>query len=188
MPARPRSRPTPLASPSPDERVSPQADFIAAWVWVGFGLAVVIGAWRMDRLDSRGATLYTAPGLVPGVLGAVLLLFGLLLALRAARAGGWRLGTVRWAWSSEKRSVVMRVGAFLALGLGYAAGLVGRGGLPFWLVTFVFVTLFLLLFDWPRRRAAGQVVKGIFFAVTVGAATAFVVSHVFQEVFLVRLP
>jgi hypothetical protein len=177
-----------LASPSPDKKVSPQADFIAAGLWVAFGLAVVIGAWRMDRLESQGATLYTAPGLVPGVLGAVLLLFGLLLALRAARAGGWRLDASRGAWSRERRSVVIRVGAFLVLGLGYAAGLVGRGGLPFWLVTFVFVTLFLLLFDWKRRRAAGQGVKGVFFAVTVGAATSFVVSYVFQEVFLVRLP
>lgn len=177
-----------MASPSPDERVSPQADFIAAWIWVAFGLAVMIGAWRMDRLDSRGATLYTAPGLVPGVLGAVLLVFGLLLALRAARAGGWRLGVLRWRASQAARAAALRVGVFLALGLGYAAGLVGRGGVPFWLATFVFVTSFLLLFDWTRRRAAGQTAKGIFFAVAVGGSTALVVSYAFQEVFLVRLP
>ncbi len=171
-----------------DKKVSAQADFIAAWVWVAFGLAVLIAAWRMERLESRGATLYTAPGLVPGVLGAVLLVFGLLLALRAARAGGWRLGALRWAGSREQRAAVLRVGAFLGLGLGYAAGLVGRGGLPFWFATFIFVTLFLVLFDWARRRDAGQTAKGIVFAVVVGAATSFVVSYVFQEVFLVRLP
>jgi Tripartite tricarboxylate transporter TctB family len=177
-----------LASPNPDERVSPQADFIAAWLWVAFGLAVVIGAWRMDRLDSRGATLYTAPGLVPGVLGTVLLVFGLLLALRAARAGGWRLDQLRWSVSQAAREAALRVGVFLALGVGYAAGLVGHGGVPFWLATFLFVTSFLLLFDWTRRRAAGQVGKGIVFAATVGASTALVVSYFFQEVFLVRLP
>lgn len=173
---------------SADNPVSPQADFIAAWLWVAFGGAVMIGAWRMDRLESQGASLYTAPGLVPGMLGAVLSLFGLLLALRAARAGGHRLRTLRWALDPHARGVVKRVGAFLALGLAYAAGLVGHGGIPFWLATFVFVSVFLLAFDWTRRRDAGQTLKGVLFAVAIGAGTAFVVSVVFQEIFLVRLP
>jgi hypothetical protein len=177
-----------LASPSPDEKVSPQADFIAAWLWVAFGLAVLVGAWRMDRLESQGATAYTAPGLVPGVLGAVLLLLGLVLAWRAARAGGHRLGALRWSASPATRAVVLRVGAFLVLSLVYAAGLVGRGGVPFWLATFVFVTVSVLAFDWTRRREAGQRVHGVLLAVAVGAGTAFLVSYVFQEVFLVRLP
>jgi Tripartite tricarboxylate transporter TctB family len=173
---------------SADKKVSPQADFIAAWVWVAFGLAVLIGAWRMDRLESQGASLYTAPGLVPGILGAVLLLLGLLLALRAARADGHHLRRIRWALDVPTRAVVRRVGAFLALGLGYAAGLVGHGGIPFWLATFVFVTGFVLAFDWTRRRDAGQTAKGVLLAIAIGAGTAFVVSYVFQEVFLVRLP
>jgi Tripartite tricarboxylate transporter TctB family len=173
---------------STDNKVSPQADFIAAWLWVAFGLAVVIGAWRMDRLESQGASLYTAPGLVPGVLGAVLLLFGLLLVRRAARAGGHRLGAIRAGLSGGTRAVVARVGAFGVLGLGYAAGLVGHGGIPFWLATFLFVTTTMLVFDWTRRREAGQTVRGVLFAVATGAGTAFVVSFVFQEVFLVRLP
>jgi hypothetical protein len=173
---------------SADKKVSAQADFIAAWVWVGFGLAVTIAAWRMDRLESQGATLYTAPGLVPGVLGVVLLRFGLLLALRAARAGGHRLSVVRWVLSPEARVVVMRVGAFLALALAYAAGLVGHGGIPFWLATLVFVAGFVLAFDWTRRRDAGQTTKGVLFAAAIGAGTAFLVSYVFQEIFLVRLP
>jgi uncharacterized membrane protein len=173
---------------SVDKKVSPQADFIAAWVWVAFGLAVLIGAWRMDRLESQGATAYTAPGLVPGILGAVLLLLGLVLAWRASRAGGHRLRTMRWALSPAARAVVLRVGAFLVLALGYAAGVVGRGGIPFWLATFVFVTVSVLAFDWTRRRDAGQPWRGVLVAAAVGAGTSFLVSYVFQEIFLVRLP
>jgi hypothetical protein len=173
---------------STEPKVSPQADFIAAWIWVAFGLAVMVAAWRMDRMTSQGASLYTAPGLVPGILGAVLLLLGLVLALRAAREGGHRLRTVRAAPSPQTRTVVTRVGALLVLGVAYAAGLVGRGGIPFWLATFVFVTLCVLAFDWKRRRVEKQTARGVLFALTVGAVTAFVVSYVFQEVFLVRLP
>jgi hypothetical protein len=173
---------------STEPKVSPQADFIAAWIWVAFGLAVMVAAWRMDRMTSQGASLYTAPGLVPGILGAVLLLLGLVLALRAARVGGHRLRTVRAAPSPQTRAVVTRVGALLVLGVAYAAGLVGRGGIPFWLATFVFVTLCVLAFDWKRRRVEEQTARGVLFALAVGAVTAFVVSYVFQEVFLVRLP
>lgn len=171
-----------------EPKVSPQADFIAAWIWVAFGLAVIVGAWRMDRMTSQGASLYTAPGLVPGILGAMLLLLGLLLALRAARAGGCRLRLMRAPPSQQTRAAVMRVGTLLALGLAYAAGLVGRGGIPFWLATFVFVTLCVLVFDWTLRREAGKTARGVWVALAVGAGTAFVVSYVFQEVFLVRLP
>ena len=91
---------------SVDKKVSPHADFIAAWIWVAFGLAVLIGAWRMDRLESQGATLYTAPGLVPGLLGGVLLLLGLVLAWRAARAGGHRLRSLRWGVSEGTSGIL----------------------------------------------------------------------------------
>ena len=171
-----------------DKKVSPQADFIAAGVWVAFGLAVMIAAWRMDRLESQGASLYTAPGLVPGILGAILLLLGLLLGLRAARAGGYRLSAIGRTISPQARAVAMRVAAFLLLALAYAAGLVGRGGIPFWLATFVFVSGCVLAFDWSQRRDAGQIVRGALFGSAIGAGTAFVVSYFFQEVFLVRLP
>jgi hypothetical protein len=83
---------------------------------------------------------------------------------------------------------MLRAGAVLVLGVVYAAGLVGRGGIPFWLATFVFVTSFILLFDWRGRAQRGERVKGIALAVAVGAGTALLVSYVFQELFLVRLP
>ena len=171
-----------------ENKISAKADFLSALVWMAFGLAVVIASWRMDRLESQGASLYTAPGLVPGVLGAVLLLLGMLLAVRAARAGGYRLDakSLRLMWGT--RSVVTRVGGVLVLGIGYAAGLLGHGGIPFWLATFLFVTLFILLFDWRARVAKRETAKGVLLAVVYGASTAFVVSYVFQELFLVRLP
>lgn len=173
---------------STEDKASPQADFLAAFIWMAFGFAVVIASWRMDRLESQGATLYTAPGLVPGILGTILLLLGVLLAVRAARAGGHRIRIPAWPPSATTRDVVTRVGAVLLLGLGYAGGLVGHGGIPFWLATFIFVTLFILLFDLRERARKGETVKGIVLAILYGAGTAILVSYVFQEVFLVRLP
>lgn len=178
---------TDLSEDTNDE-VSPRADFISALVWMAFGLTVVIMSWRMDRLESQGATAYTAPGLVPGILGAIMLLLGLLLAGRAARSGGHRLLSIAWRIPTGTRAVIARVGWVLGLSLAYAAGLVGHGGIPFWLATFVFVSLFILLFDWRVRSDKGEIRKGIILALVYGAGTALLVTYVFQELFLVRLP
>jgi Tripartite tricarboxylate transporter TctB family len=128
---------------------------------------IIYGSWTMDRLERHGAALYTAPGLVPGLLGLVILGLGVMLALRApvpqtSLAGGWR-GTA----------------LVLALCLGYAAGLVGRA--PFWLATLLFVTTFIAVFEYPVRRRMA-------IAPLYGAATSLLVTWLFQSVFLVRLP
>jgi hypothetical protein len=173
---------------STDDNVSPRADFVSAFVWMAFGLAVVIASWRMERMESQGGTLYTAPGLVPGILGVIMALLGVVLAVRAARAGGHRLGATSWVPSPAARTAMMRAGVVLVMGLVYAAGMVGRGGIPFWLATFVFVTSFVLLFDLRQRAEKGEMGRGIVVAIAVGAGTALLVSYVFQELFLVRLP
>ena len=121
----------------------------------------------MDRLERHGAALYTAPGLVPGLLGLVIFMLGAMLALRSpvskvSLGGGWA-GTA----------------LVLASCLGYAIGLVGRA--PFWLATFVFVTAFIALFEYPVRRRMAV-------APVYGAATSLLVTWLFQSVFLVRLP
>jgi hypothetical protein len=150
--------------------------------WIVLGGAIAVGAWRMDRLEHLGATFYTAPGLVPGVLGLAILLLGVLLALRSIRAparrrdAGGAGGDHGWA----------RVALVLALCLGYAVGLVGHA--PFWLGTFLFVFLFVLIFEYPQRKERSQVARGVVMALVYGAATSAIVSLVFEKVFLVRLP
>ena len=164
---------------APESRPSPKADAWSALVWIGLGSAIAIASWRMDRLTHMGATLYTAPGLVPGILGAAIALLGLALGVRALRERG------RAAARSE--AIPPRVWLVLFLSLAYAAGLVGRG-IPFWLTTFVYVTCFVAIFEYPARRDKGQVARGLAMAALYGAATALIVSVVFEQVFLVRLP
>ena len=163
-----------------DERPSPRADLWSAVFWIVLGGAIVVASWRMDRLPHLNAPVYTVPGLVPGLLGAVIALFGVLLGVRAARqgAGGVPGGFDADGWR--------RVGLVLALCLGYAVGLVGNA--PFWLGTFLFVSLFVLIFEYPQRKERGQVVRGAVMALVYGACTSAVVSLVFERVFLVRLP
>jgi hypothetical protein len=164
------------------ERPSPRADLWSAIFWIVLGGAIVVASWRMDRLAHLNAPTYTVPGLVPGLLGAVIALLGVLLGVRAAR----QVGSARAAAAPADADGWRRVALVLALCLGYAVGLVGHA--PFWLGTFLFVSLFVLVFEYPQRKTHGQVARGIVMALVYGGATSAVVSLVFTKVFLVRLP
>lgn len=133
------------------------------------------GSWTMDRLERYGAALYSAPGLVPGLLGMVLLVLGVLLGVRALREGALRSGSadpsLRQGWGGAA--------LVLALCFGYAVGLVGHA--PFWLATFLFVTAFVAVFEYPSLRRMAT-------APLYGAGTSFLVTTLFEAVFLVRLP
>lgn len=155
-----------------------RSDLIGGAGWIVFGLAIVGESLRMDRFTTMGASLYTMPGLVPGIFGAVMVLLGGVLMLR-----GWgrRLATtsnVRGAAPVSRQRMLLMLG----LTLGYAAGLIGR--VPFTLATFVFLALFMALFSPAEHSGARRV--GV--ALLTAAAMTAVTVLVFQYVFLVRLP
>jgi hypothetical protein len=166
------------------EKTSPQADFISALLWLAFSLALIWGSWTMDRLEGQHINPYTAPGLVPGLLGLGIAIMGVLLLLRSMRAGGHHRAVAAVAPSQINRG---RLWLGLALCLGYGALLVGRG-LPFWLSTAIFVTAAIVLFQWSERRSRGELGRGVAVALACGLGTAAAVTLVFQEIFLVRLP
>lgn len=168
----------------PDEPLPPRVDLYCALAWMVFGGAVSVGSWRMDRLEHLHINKYEIPGLVPGILGTAVLVLGLALALRAIARGA--LATR--APSAQGESQFRTMALVFALTLFYALGLVGTG-LPFWLATFVFVSVFILLFDRERQAGLGRSVpKRAVLATVYGAATSAVVSLSFEYIFLVRLP
>jgi hypothetical protein len=167
---------------APQGEVSPRADLVSALVWMAFGGAVLVGSWRMDRLENLNINRYEVPGLVPGLLGAAICLLGALLAARAIRRGALaaaaRRDTSDWG----------RMAAVMAAMIGYSVFLVGHG-LPFWLATAVFVTAFIFFFDRDRQSALGRSTRGqLLLALVCGVATSAIVSFAFQEIFYVRLP
>ncbi|HYF18512.1 MAG TPA: tripartite tricarboxylate transporter TctB family protein [Ramlibacter sp.] len=167
---------------APEGAVSPRADLASALAWMVVGAAIAAGSWRMDRLAHLNINPYEVPGLVPGLLGGLLFVLGAVLAVRAARAGGPRAGGERTAASSTRMALVL-----LAM-LAYPLVLVGHG-LPFWLVTGLFVTAFIYGFDRERQTALGRSTpRQLLLAATCGVATSAVVTLVFQNVFYVRLP
>jgi len=186
---------TPSTAAEGDEP-SVRADLVASALWITFGAAVAIGAWRMDRLERLNINPYEAPGLVPGLLGALIVLLGLGLALRALRQSGLQGGLpaggrpsqAGGALPADDRADGRRMAAVFGLTLFYALALIGTG-LPFWLATFAFITVFVGLLDRERqarhgRSPAAQWVRAAIY----GAVWSAIVTLSFQHIFLVRLP
>lgn len=172
-----------MAEPNP----SPRADLLWALAWIAVGAAIFTGGFTMDRLERQNINPYTAPGLVPALLGIGIAILGAVLLVRSVRRGGLAATTDGRAPSDGGRLALA-----LGLCLVYAAGLVGRTlfGLhvPFWLATALFVFVSILAFEWRDRRARGELGRGIAVAAACAVGTAAGVTAVFQEVFLVRLP
>jgi hypothetical protein len=155
-----------------------RSDLRGGFGWAVFGLAIVIESLRMERFTSMGGTLYTMPGLVPGIFGTLLILLGGSLAFRSWR----RLRETGGRGPAIDPLLNRRIVTMLALTLVYAIGLIGHA--PFWLATFLFVAAFTWAFTpddaGARKRVVASLVSGVL--------TTVVIVLVFEQIFLVRLP
>ncbi len=166
-----------------NEKPSPFADLISGCVWVALAAGIMILSWKMDRLAHLQASIYTAPGVVPGLLGLALAIMGLLLILRSVRAGA--IAEAHLPSFSVQEN--WRILAALALCLTFALGLIGSG-LPFWLAAAIFIAVFVFVYQFEDRKVAGTLARGAAFASIFGLICGGAIHYVFQDLFLVRLP
>ncbi|MET0445402.1 MAG: tripartite tricarboxylate transporter TctB family protein [Pseudorhodoplanes sp.] len=173
------------------------ADRIGGLIWIALGAAIVYGSWAMDRLTSLQIHPATAPGLVPGLLGAGIAILGAILLFRRERSSTGDFGAASDAQKSElstepeegaEESVAWkRMGLSWLLCITYGAVLLGHG-LPYWILTAAFLLLHIVLIDdtddvpakFDVRRAVTAAIVAIFFSTAV--------ALVFEKIFLVRLP
>ena len=158
----------------------PRADFVTALVLIAFGTAMLWASLEMPRFEQRNINPYSIPGIVPGILAGV----NLILLVRSMARGGYRLGAATWR-ETLFGDAAKRLALAFALCVVYAVGLVGV--VPFWLATFLFVTVFIVIFEWPLVAPKRRWLT-IVSALVQGALVSAVVALVFQEVFLVTLP
>lgn len=166
-----------------DKKPSPFADLLSGGVWLALAIGIVAGSWKMDRLAHLQATIHTAPGLVPGLLGLALAIMGVLLILRSVRAGALAQAQITgFSFRDHWRLLTA-----LALCLIFALGLIGSG-LPFWLAAAIFIAAFVFVFQFEDRKTAGTLARGAAFAAVFGLICGGAIHYVFQDLFLVRLP
>jgi hypothetical protein len=176
--------PVPPAETPLDPRVGARADLRAAGGWIVLGAAILLGSITMDRLEQQHINPYTIPGLVPGLLGIAMLILGTVLGVRSWRRGG--IGAPR---PPTDPAVARRLTIVIAFVVAFSVGLVGHG-LPFWAAAAIFVVASILVLQAPQPAAAGRALtwRDAAFALAVGIGSGIIITFVFQELFLVRLP
>ena len=152
-----------------------KADTIQGAFWIAVGGAIFYASWTMDRLANLGLKPFSAPGLLPGILGIFIVLLGAGMLLRGKSSPVEE--AIDW-----RRTLLP-----LALCLGFAGGLVGRG-IPFWLAAWIFVALMIWTLQYKERKAKRELRRLAAGALSIGLAASVAVSLVFQELFLIRLP
>jgi hypothetical protein len=168
---------------------APRTDLRGAFAGIAVGALIVFESWRMDRMTQQGADVFTAPGLWPGIVGLLIALLGGILAWRSVQRAartGWQAAQADDAIYGPPSQFALAAAMFFA----YALLLVGHG-LPFWLGTALFVTAYVFVFRRADRLAGprtGSTRGDIVLALVCGIATAAIVSAVFEQLFLVRLP
>ena len=195
-----------------------ERDDLIALVLLAFGGFVIWEAWRMPRFEQLAVNPYTVPGLVPGFLGAAIVLFALVMLTRTMgrrrleerAAESDRAEPAGDAPAGDDAPVELEVvgeepaeGAaapargrggeslrrlLITLGLTLGYALGLIGWLPFWLATFVFVFVFITAFDWRKAAARRRIVSLVLAAGLQALLVAAAVTLVFERLFLVRLP
>jgi hypothetical protein len=162
-----------------------RADLVIAAVLLVFAAAVLEEAWRMPRFADVGSDIFTAPGIVPGFYAIVIGLLAVALAFRALGEGALSKAPAEAdpeAQPQDRRRMFVAAG----LGLVFVVGLVGT--LPFWLAAAIFVTAFIVVFEWRPSLGTAQRLRSIVAPVLVALATGIGVTVVFEKIFLVQLP
>src|SRR5687767_10210171 len=112
-----------------------RADLFTGALLFVLAIAVIYGAWTMDRLEVRQIHPLSVPGLLPGILGLALAVISLMLIVNAARkigAPSELMGRPRAEGAEpavQNPGATARILTTAALCFIYALGLVGR--MPF---------------------------------------------------------
>jgi putative tricarboxylic transport membrane protein len=163
--------------------MSRRDEWLGAAAWAALGTAIVTGSWRMDRLGHQGINPWSAPGLTPGVVGALMILFACALALQARSrsvpedepVSPPAAGTL---WRTVLATVLCLTFAGVALGHGW----------PFPVEAAAFIFAFTSVFRWDEWRRAGRQGRGLLQTLLIAVVAAGLISWLFESVFLVRLP
>lgn len=168
------------------EKSMAKADFITSVILTAFGIAVVVLSIQMPTMADFNQSKFSAPGLVPGFIGAMLTLLSLSMMFRSIKRRGMMeivpKGSLKELLAQESTRRIMKT---LGLCVLYALLL---GKLWFPIPTFFFIFIFIMLFEYDFKAAFSPQRKKVLVAFIIALLSTILVTLVFQGLFLVKLP
>lgn len=165
--------------------MSRRQDLISAAGWAAIGGVIVVASWRLDRLEKLNINPWSAPGLTPGVVGALIICIAIGLALQAWRATA--SPETAEAAPEEAAGGGLRTLVAAALCVTFAGITLGHGA-PFVIEGAVFIFAFTSVFSWSTWRDQARVGRALAQTAVIAAGASAFISWLFESVFLVRLP
>jgi len=136
-----------------------RADFLTSLILLALGLYMTVEGLRMPGAGGfivRGGE----PGRVPVLIGVIIALLAVILLVRAARQGGYRVGGIRLA-DPDVRSGTIRCAVTALVCSVYAVGLLGATLLGHEVrydeATFLFLAVFIIGSEWGFARELAEV-------------------------------
>jgi len=182
-----------------------KADFYTSIVLLILSLGIIIISIQMPSMTERNESQWSNPGVVPTFIGIALFLLSGSMLLRAIKRGILKKneninsdsnnGTISVedassiSKSPDKNSLFsnpyFRILITIVLCSLYASVL-GKIWFPF--ATFVFIVLFIVVFEFDPKKSLRSQGKKLLWAMVIAACTSAAVTIVFQYLFLVNLP
>ena len=165
------------------EKNMARADFYTAIVLMIFGVTVTVMALQMPKIPRDP---YSAPGVLPTFLGVIITGLSIIMFIRSLVRTKGSVGVS----GSSIRSVLTTTGVIrmivtVVFCLCYVF-LLGKVYYP--LITFLFVFVFIVYFEYDRKTPFKPQIKKLLFAALVALIASILITAVFQYLFLVRLP
>jgi hypothetical protein len=165
------------------EKNMARADFYTSLALMAFGITAVALALKMPLIQGN---VYSAPGLLPVLLGSTISALGFIMFIRS-------LVRTRGTVKVEKASIgaffrdpaVRRIFLTILLCTRYTFFL---GKVYFPVLTFLFITAFVLCFEYDIKAAFKSQIKKTAIAALLAFIVSAAVTLVFERLFLVRLP
>ena len=165
----------------------PRADFITSIILVVVGVATVWNSLEMPRYEDQGGSFLDSPGIVPAILGVLLVALSLVVFIRALVRKGYLLG-INGPTLAAVLKDTMTVRMLVTIGFGVVYGLFLMRWLHFIASTLIFVFVFIVVFEYDLKKPLAAQWKVPVFAAIVSVATTAGVFAAFQYLFLVNMP
>jgi len=163
-----------------------KADFLTSIFLFLFGLTVFIISIKMPTFRELGANPYSAPGIIPAILGIILSFMGIILFIRSVIHKGCK---IRLSSQSIKLFVksdsIKRLLIALFLSIFYVILL---GKINYFLLTVIYIFIFIIAFEFSIKKSIFCQSKILFFAFLESIFIAGSIAFAFRYLFLVRLP
>ena len=163
-----------------------KADFLTSVFLILFGLIIFIMSVRMPTFRELGANPYSAPGIIPAILGVILSFMGIILFIRSVVRKGYKIGL-----SSQSIKIFFKSNSikrlFIALFLSVFY-IILLGEINYFLLSAMYIFIFIIAFEFKIKESIFSQGKTLLFALIEAVFIAGSIAFVFRYLFLVRLP